>query len=185
MKCHIRRISSESSLFAKTDSIFWERNIIIWGNYNMWPPHYIQWVIMTYLYLYQKSKVCWNRNLDWKIQSIMLPWTIFNGIFFATAIEYHFSIVIRQYGPIILGWWSHPVTFSLILYVKIFLQFLAFSYVCIQKNKGSLTLAMGKCLWFSVKIKVCQLSLSSPWSYPDLSTLWLWNPFSILNASKM
>ena len=29
-------------------------------------------------------------------------------------------------------------------------------------NKGSLTLAMGKCLWFSVKIKVCQLSLSSP-----------------------
>ena len=29
-------------------------------------------------------------------------------------------------------------------------------------NKGSLTLAMGKCLWFSVKIKVCQSSLSSP-----------------------
>ena len=28
--------------------------------------------------------------------------------------------------------------------------------------KGSLTLAMGKCLWFSEKIKVCQLSLSSP-----------------------
>ena len=28
--------------------------------------------------------------------------------------------------------------------------------------KGSLTLAMGKCLWFSVKIKVCQWSLSSP-----------------------
>ena len=28
--------------------------------------------------------------------------------------------------------------------------------------EGSLTLAMGKCLWFSVKIKVCQLSLSSP-----------------------
>ena len=28
--------------------------------------------------------------------------------------------------------------------------------------KGSLTLAMGKCLWFSVKIKVCQSSLSSP-----------------------
>ena len=52
-------------------------------------------------------------------------------------------------------------------------------------SKGSLTLAMGKCLWFSVKIKVCQSSLSSPWSYPDLSTLWLWNPFSILNASKM
>ena len=51
--------------------------------------------------------------------------------------------------------------------------------------KGSLTLAMGKCLWFSVKIKVCQSSLSSPWSYPDLSTLWLWNPLSILNASKM
>ena len=37
-------------------------------------------------------------------------------------------------------------------------------------GKGSLTLAMGKCLWFSVKIKVCQSSLSSPWSYPDLST---------------
>ena len=30
------------------------------------------------------------------------------------------------------------------------------------KIKGSLTLAMGKCLWFSVKIKVCQSSLSSP-----------------------
>ena len=29
-------------------------------------------------------------------------------------------------------------------------------------RKGSLTLAMGKCLWFSVKIKVCQSSLSSP-----------------------
>ena len=29
-------------------------------------------------------------------------------------------------------------------------------------EQGSLTLAMGKCLWFSVKIKVCQLSLSSP-----------------------
>ena len=28
--------------------------------------------------------------------------------------------------------------------------------------KGSLTLAMGKCLWFSVKIKVYQPSLSSP-----------------------
>ena len=27
--------------------------------------------------------------------------------------------------------------------------------------EGSLTLAMGKCLWFSVKIKVCQSSLSS------------------------
>ena len=51
--------------------------------------------------------------------------------------------------------------------------------------KGSLTLAMGKCLWFSVKIKACQSSLSSPWSYPGLSTLWLWNPFSIWNASKM
>ena len=24
------------------------------------------------------------------------------------------------------------------------------------KHKGSLTLAMGKCLWFSVKIKVCK-----------------------------
>ena len=52
-------------------------------------------------------------------------------------------------------------------------------------TEGSLTLAMGKCLRFSVKIKVCQSSLYSPWSYPDLSTLWLWNPFSILNASKM
>ena len=31
-----------------------------------------------------------------------------------------------------------------------------------NSSKGSLTLAMGKCLWFSVKIKVCQLSLSSP-----------------------
>ena len=28
--------------------------------------------------------------------------------------------------------------------------------------KGSLTLVMGKCLWFSVKIKVRQSSLSSP-----------------------
>ena len=32
----------------------------------------------------------------------------------------------------------------------------------ITNTKGSLTLAMGKCLWFSVKIKVCQSSLSSP-----------------------
>ena len=32
----------------------------------------------------------------------------------------------------------------------------------IRYSKGSLTFAMGKCLWFSVKIKVCQLSLSSP-----------------------
>ena len=31
-----------------------------------------------------------------------------------------------------------------------------------QKTKGSLTLAMGKCLWFSVKLKACQASLSSP-----------------------
>ena len=45
--------------------------------------------------------------------------------------------------------------------------------------------AMGKCLWFSVKIKVFQSSLSSPWNYPDLSTLWLWNPISILNAPKI
>ena len=35
-------------------------------------------------------------------------------------------------------------------------------YIYGRKNKGSLTLAMGKCLWFSVKIKVCQSSLSSP-----------------------
>ena len=35
-------------------------------------------------------------------------------------------------------------------------------YIYGLKNKGSLTLAMGKCLWFSVKIKVCQSSLSSP-----------------------
>ena len=28
--------------------------------------------------------------------------------------------------------------------------------------EGSLTLAIGKCLWFSVKIKVGQSSLSSP-----------------------
>ena len=36
-------------------------------------------------------------------------------------------------------------------------------FVChFHIKKGSLTLAMGKCLWFSVKIKVCQLSLSSP-----------------------
>ena len=32
----------------------------------------------------------------------------------------------------------------------------------IKMCKGSLTLAMGKCLWFLVKIKVCQSSLSSP-----------------------
>ena len=31
-----------------------------------------------------------------------------------------------------------------------------------EYGKGSLTLAMGKCLWLSVKIKVCQSSLSSP-----------------------
>ena len=30
------------------------------------------------------------------------------------------------------------------------------------QGKGSLTLAMGKCLSFSVKIKVCQSCLSSP-----------------------
>ena len=30
-----------------------------------------------------------------------------------------------------------------------------------HRLKGSLTLSMGKCLWFSVKIKVCQSSLSS------------------------
>ena len=44
---------------------------------------------------------------------------------------------------------------------------------CHASRKGSLTLAMDKCLWFSVKIKVCQSSRSSPRSYPDLSTLWL------------
>ena len=42
-----------------------------------------------------------------------------------------------------------------------------------QQLKGSMTLAMGKCLWFSVKIKVFQSSLSSSSSYPDLGTLWL------------
>ena len=31
----------------------------------------------------------------------------------------------------------------------------------VKHSKGSLTLAMGKCLLFSVKIKVCQSSLSS------------------------
>ena len=31
-----------------------------------------------------------------------------------------------------------------------------------ETPKGSLTLAMGKCLWFSVKIKVCQSFLSLP-----------------------
>ena len=36
------------------------------------------------------------------------------------------------------------------------------SHIMIGIMKGSLTLAMGKCLWFSVKIKVCQSSLSSP-----------------------
>ena len=51
----------------------------------------------------------------------------------------------------------------------------------LHQNKGSSTLAMGKCLWFSVKIKVCQSFLSSPWSFPDLC---MWNPFSIFNASK-
>ena len=35
-------------------------------------------------------------------------------------------------------------------------------YTLVYVTKGSLTLAMGKCLWFSVKIKVCQSSLSSP-----------------------
>ena len=34
--------------------------------------------------------------------------------------------------------------------------------LALRLQKGSLTLAMGKCLWFSVKIKVCQSSLSSP-----------------------
>ena len=31
-----------------------------------------------------------------------------------------------------------------------------------KHSKGSLTLAMGKCVWFLVKIKVCQSSFSSP-----------------------
>ena len=29
------------------------------------------------------------------------------------------------------------------------------------RNKGSLTRAMGKCLWFPVKMKICQSALSS------------------------
>ena len=37
-----------------------------------------------------------------------------------------------------------------------------FQNINILHIKGSLTLAMGKCLWFSVNIKVCQFSLSSP-----------------------
>ena len=72
-----------------------------------------------------------------------------------------------------------------ILNINIFHLTLKAPPIICSRRKGSLTLAMGKCLWFSVKIKVCQSSLSSPWSYPDLSTLWLWNPFSILNASMM
>ena len=36
------------------------------------------------------------------------------------------------------------------------------NYLVPLSLKGSLTLAMGKCLWFSVKINVCQSSLSSP-----------------------
>ena len=35
------------------------------------------------------------------------------------------------------------------------------NFLDLSISKGSLTLAMGKCLWFSVKIKVCQ-SFSSP-----------------------
>ena len=35
--------------------------------------------------------------------------------------------------------------------------------------KGSLTHAIVKCLWFSVKINVCQSSLSAQLSYSDLS----------------
>ena len=31
----------------------------------------------------------------------------------------------------------------------------------LKDMKGSLTLAMGKCLWFSVKLKVCQSALYS------------------------
>ena len=56
--------------------------------------------------------------------------------------------------------------------IKITVLLIKREIIC-YKVKGSLTLAMGKCLWFSVKIKVCQSSLSSPRSYPDLSTLWL------------
>ena len=37
--------------------------------------------------------------------------------------------------------------------------------------KGSLTLIMGKCIWFSIKLKVCQMSCSSQLIYPDLGTL--------------
>ena len=44
------------------------------------------------------------------------------------------------------------------LYCCLLLYILILASLC----KGSLTLAMGKCLWFSVKIKVCQSSLSSP-----------------------
>ena len=33
---------------------------------------------------------------------------------------------------------------------------------CNEFNKGSLILAVGKCLLFSVKIEVCQSPLSSP-----------------------
>ena len=39
--------------------------------------------------------------------------------------------------------------------------FIALDYNFEFISKGSLTLAIGKCLWFSVKIKVCQSSLSS------------------------
>ena len=74
---------------------------------------------------------------------------------------------------------------SLHPYLLYFISAKAQDLTLITCKKGSLTLAMGKCLWFSVKIKVCQSSLSSPWSYPAMSTLWLWNTFSILNASRM
>ena len=37
--------------------------------------------------------------------------------------------------------------------------------------KGSLTPTVGKCLWFTVKLKVCHQSFYAQYSYPDLGTL--------------
>ena len=45
---------------------------------------------------------------------------------------------------------------------NIALLMLCFNFLLVYRSQGSLTLAMGKCLWLSVKIKICQSSLSSP-----------------------
>ena len=53
-------------------------------------------------------------------------------------------------------------TCNKLLTQKLLKQGYRYHKLCKTLSKGLLTLAMGKCLWSSVKIKVCQSSLSSP-----------------------